>query len=43
MWLLSSVEQYLLATEVLGWSGNTYEQWLHELLDHLLLAPPAHT
>lgn len=39
MWLLSSVEQYLLATEVLGWSGNVYEQWLGRLLADVLLAP----
>jgi len=39
MWLLSSVEQYLLATEVLGWSGNTYERWLRQMLREALLAP----
>ena len=38
MWLLSSVEQYLLASDVLGWSGDAYEQWLCQLLDHVLLA-----
>lgn len=37
MWLLTSVEQYLLATEVLGWSGDTYERWLRQLLEELLL------
>lgn len=41
MWLLSSVEQYLLATEVLGWSGARYERWLTELLQHQLLARSA--
>lgn len=40
MWLLSSVEQYLLATDVLGWSGSRYESWLTELLQHQLLAAP---
>ena len=39
MWLLSSVEQYLLATETLGWSGTDYEQWLRQLLRQTLLAP----
>jgi hypothetical protein len=37
MWLLTSVEQYLLATDVLGWSGEAYERWLRHLLDHVLL------
>lgn len=37
MWLLTSVEQYLLATEVLGWTADTYEEWLRGLLDELLL------
>lgn len=41
MWLLSSVEQYLLATDVLGWSGDRYERWLTELLQHQLLTPSA--
>jgi AcrR family transcriptional regulator len=41
MWLLSSVEQYLLATDVLGWSGVRYERWLTEMLQHQLLAPSA--
>lgn len=42
MWLLSSVEQYLLATDVLAWSGETYERWLTGALDRLLLAPAPH-
>lgn len=41
MWLLSSVEQYLLATEVLGWSGSVYETWLTATLRRLVLADPA--
>lgn len=36
MWLLSSAEQYLLASEGLGWTGERYEAWLTELL-HLQL------
>lgn len=39
MWLLTSVEQYLLATDVLGWSGDAYERWLRQLLDRALLQP----
>ncbi len=40
MWLLSSPEQYLLATDVLGWSAESYERWLVELLTNAVLAPP---
>jgi AcrR family transcriptional regulator len=39
MWLLTSVEQYLLATDVLGWSADTYEHWLYGILGDALLAP----
>lgn len=39
LWLLTSVEQYLLATDTLDWSPDTYEQWLGELLDQELLRP----
>ena len=39
LWLLTSVEQYLLATDVLGWSPDRYEQWLGDLLDQELLEP----
>lgn len=39
LWLLTSVEQYLLATESLGWSPDQYEQWLGDLLDQELLKP----
>ncbi len=39
LWLLTSVEQYLLAIDVLGWSPDRYEQWLGDLLDHELLEP----
>jgi len=42
LWLLTSVEQFLLATDELGWSGDRYEQWLGDLLERTLLAdrPP---
>ncbi len=39
LWLLTSVEQYLLATDGLGWSIDRYEQWLGDLLDQELLQP----
>lgn len=42
LWLLTSVEQYLVATDELGWSPDQYEQWLGDLLDHELLQPAAH-
>ncbi len=41
LWLLTSVEQYLLATDGLGWSPDQYEQWLGDLLDPELLEPHA--
>jgi AcrR family transcriptional regulator len=41
LWLLTSVEQYLLATDMLGWSPDRYEQWLGDLLDRELLEPHA--
>jgi AcrR family transcriptional regulator len=41
LWLLTSVEQYLLATDGLGWSPDQYEQWLGDLLDLELLEPHA--
>lgn len=37
LWLLTSVEQYLLAIDNLGWSPDHYEQWLGDLLDRELL------
>ncbi len=37
LWLLTSVEQYLLATDGLGWSPDHYEQWLGDLLDREML------
>ncbi len=37
LWLLTSVEQYLLATDGLGWSPDRYEQWLGDLLDREML------
>jgi AcrR family transcriptional regulator len=40
LWLLTSVEQYLLATDGLGWSPDRYQQWLGDLLDQELLEPP---
>jgi len=39
LWLLTSAEQYLLATDELGWSADEYEQWLGDLLDRELLEP----
>lgn len=39
LWLLTSVEQYLLATEDLGWSPDRYEQWLGSLARLALLGP----
>ena len=39
MWLLTSVEQYLLATDSLGWSADEYEAWLADLLERHLLKP----
>lgn len=39
LWLLTSVEQYLLATDTLGWSPHSYEQWLGDLLGQVLLKP----
>jgi AcrR family transcriptional regulator len=41
LWLSTSVEQYLLAIDRLGWSPDKYEQWLGDLLDLELLEPPA--
>jgi len=37
LWLLTSAEQYILATDKLGWSPDQYEQWLGDLLDRELL------
>ena len=37
LWLLTSLEQYLLATDRLGWSPDRYEQWLGDLLETELL------
>jgi AcrR family transcriptional regulator len=39
LWLLTSLEQYLLATDGLGWSPEAYEQWLGDLLERELLQP----
>lgn len=39
MWLLTSVQQYLLAADTLGWSPDSYEEWLGDLLDQVLLKP----
>jgi len=40
LWL-TSVEQYLLATDRLGWSPGQYEKWLGDLLDLELFEPHA--
>jgi AcrR family transcriptional regulator len=37
LWLLTSAEQYILATDKLGWSPDQYEQWLGDLLERELL------
>lgn len=34
-----SVEQYLIATDGLGWTPEDYERWLGDLLEHGLLQP----
>lgn len=39
MWLLTSVEQYLLAADTLDWSPDSYEKWLGDLLNQVLLKP----
>jgi len=39
LWLLTSVEQYLLATDKLGWNADEYEKWLGDLLERELLEP----
>lgn len=37
LWLLTSAEQYMLATDKLGWNPDQYEQWLGDLLERELL------
>jgi AcrR family transcriptional regulator len=37
LWLLTSAEQYVLATDDLGWSPARYERWLGGLLEAELL------
>lgn len=39
LWLFTSFEQYLPATEALGWSPDRYEQWYADLSDRELLDP----
>ena len=39
LWLLTSAEQYLNATDGLDWSPADYERWLGDLLERELLAP----
>jgi AcrR family transcriptional regulator len=39
LWLLTSAELYLLAVEALGWSPDSYEQWLVHAATAQLLAP----
>lgn len=36
LWLLTSVEQFLTATEGLGWLPDRYERWLGDLLEREL-------
>ncbi len=40
LWLLTSAEQYLLATDTLGWTPSRYERWLGDVLERELLEPP---
>jgi TetR/AcrR family transcriptional regulator, regulator of cefoperazone and chloramphenicol sensitivity len=37
LWLLTSAEQYLLATDHLGWEPARYERWLSSLAVHAVL------
>lgn len=37
LWLLTGVEQFLLATEGLGWPPDRYERWLGDLLEREIL------
>lgn len=37
LWLLTSAEQFLLATDRLGWSPAKYERWLAALASHVIL------
>lgn len=37
LWLLTSAEQFLLATDRLGWSPAKYERWLASLANHAIL------
>lgn len=39
LWLLTSVEQFLLATDGLGWPPDRYERWLGDLLERELFEP----
>ena len=39
LWLLTSPEQYLLATDELGWSPGDYQDWLTSMLQRELLKP----
>lgn len=39
LWLLTSAEQFLLATDVLGWSPEEYERWLAALAHEAILGP----
>ena len=39
LWLLTTAEQYMLATDGLGWSPARYERWLGDLLEGELLDP----
>jgi TetR/AcrR family transcriptional regulator, regulator of cefoperazone and chloramphenicol sensitivity len=41
LWLLTSAEQFLLATDVLGWSPEEYERWLAARAHEAILGPDA--
>lgn len=37
LWLLAAAEQFLLATDQLGWSPDRYERWLTTLVDQVIM------
>jgi AcrR family transcriptional regulator len=36
LWLLTSAEQFLLATDQLGWTAARYERWVASLAEHAI-------
>jgi len=39
LWLLTSFEQYQLATDRFGWSSRKYERWLSSVAEEVILGP----